>query len=116
VYTGVLPFEIHTMSLTPTGFELTFTKPLGPDAENARFDLQSHTYHYWSTYGSPEEDRRPERITRTSISEDRTRVRLDVSRLNVGRVYELHVEGLKAADGDALLHPEAYYTLNRLRR
>lgn len=116
VYTGVLPFEIHSMSLTPTGFELTFTKPLGPDAEKARFDLQSHTYHYWSTYGSPEEDRRPERVTQTSISGDRTRVRLDVARLSVGRVYELHVEGLTSADGDALLHPEAYYTLNRLRR
>src|SRR4029077_12006144 len=28
VYTGAVPLEIHTMHLTHTGFDLTFTKPL----------------------------------------------------------------------------------------
>jgi len=115
VYTGVLPFEIHSMSLTPTGFDLTFTKPLDDQAEKAGFELQSHTYNYWSTYGSPEEDRRPEKIARLKVSEDRKKVSLEVPNLKVGRVYELHIDGLKAADGSALLHPEAYYTLNQLR-
>ena len=31
-----------------------------------------------------------------------------------GRIYELHLDGIKSADGDAVLHPEAYYTLNQL--
>src|SRR5262249_57774135 len=33
VYTGLVPFEIHTVQLTKSGFDLTFTKPL--DAEEA---------------------------------------------------------------------------------
>ena len=56
VYTGQLPFEIHSMTLTKTGFDLTFTKPL--DEVTARkldaYNLKSFTYNYWSTYGSPE--------------------------------------------------------------
>src|SRR5581483_9017527 len=34
VYTGVPPFEIETMKLTPAGFELRFTKPV--DATTAQ--------------------------------------------------------------------------------
>src|SRR5262249_29346854 len=60
VYTGVLPFEIHEMKLTKDGFDLTFTKPL--DATSAgqatAYSLASFTHHYWSTYGSPQADRR----------------------------------------------------------
>jgi hypothetical protein len=116
VYTGVLPFEIRTMSLKDNGFELAFTKPVAQEWEQARFDLQSFTYYYWSTYGSPEVDRRAERIVRTTLSPDRQSIFLEVPRLQPGRVYELHIEGLKSADGQDLLHPEAYYTLNRLRK
>ncbi len=116
VYTGVLPFEIRTMSLKDNGFELAFTKPVAQEAQEARFDLQSFTYYYWSTYGSPEVDRRAERIVRTTISPDRQSIFLEVPRLQPGRVYELHIEGLKSADGQDLLHSEAYYTLNRLRK
>ena len=31
-----------------------------------------------------------------------------------GRIYELHLDGVKSADGDAVLHPEGYYTLNEV--
>lgn len=115
VYTGVVPFEIKTMSLSREGFELTFTKSLAVDGEKANFGMESHTYNYWSTYGSPEEDRRAEKISQVAIAPDRTKVALRVGNLKPGRVYELHVEGLKSADGDALLHSEAYYTMNQPR-
>src|SRR3989442_11744604 len=53
-WTGVLPFEIHSMKLTPEGFELTFTKPLEETSARrlAAYSLLSFTYNYWSTYGS----------------------------------------------------------------
>src|SRR5262249_34588646 len=116
VYTGVLPFEVHTMKLTKTGFDLTFTKPLDPStADNLKaYGLLSFTYNYWSTYGSPEVDRRGEKVQSVQLSMDRKTGSLSVESLRRGRVYELHLEGVKSADGDPVLHPEAYYTLNEI--
>ena len=114
VYSGVLPFEILTMHITKTGFDLTFTKPLAPEAAErlAAYSLQSFTHYYWGTYGSPEVDRKAEKITGVQVSTDRRKVSLSVGEFHKGRVYEVHIDGLKSADGDAVLHPEAYYTLN----
>ena len=117
VYTGLLPFEIHSMQLARDGFDLTFTKPLDPAtaAKPANYSLLSFTHHYWGTYGSPEVDRRAEKVTAVKLSADRRQVSLAAGGFRPGRVYELHVQGVKSADGEAVLHPEAYYTLNELR-
>lgn len=116
VYTGVLPFEIHSMKLTKDGFDLTFTKPLDPaSAEGAAaYSLQSFTHYYWGTYGSPEVDRRAEKVDGVKLSEDRRTVSLAVTGFRPGRVYELHLDGIKSRDGDKVLHPEGYYTLNEI--
>jgi hypothetical protein len=76
--------------------------------------MLSFTHNYWAQYGSPEVDRRAEKISRMKLAPDRRKVSLDVGALRKGRVYEIHLEGIKAADGDAVLHPEGYYTLNEL--
>ncbi len=114
VYTGVVPFEIHTMKLTKDGFDLTFTKPLDPaTAEKMEaYSLQSFTLNYWSTYGSPEVDHKAEKVQGVTISADRKQVSLKVEGFRRGRIYELHLNGVKSADGELVLHPEAYYTLN----
>jgi hypothetical protein len=114
VWTGKVPFEIHTMRLTKEGFDLTFTRPLDRQtaARLEAYSLQSFTHYYWGTYGSPEVDRRPEPVRAVTVAADRRTVSLAVSGFRPGRVYELHLEGVKSADGDAVLHPEAYYTLN----
>jgi hypothetical protein len=116
VYTGVPPFEIHTIKLTKTGFDLAFTKPVNQALARAldAFELKSFTYNYWSTYGSPEVDQRAEKVEAVDVSADRKTVSLSVSGLKPGRVYELRLNGLKSADGTPVLHPEAYYTLNEL--
>jgi hypothetical protein len=116
VYTGVTPFEIHSMQLTREGFDLTFTKPLDETAAQAaaNYNLVSFTHHYWATYGSPEVDRRAEKITGIKVSADRRKVSLAAAGFRKGRVYELHLQGIKSANGDPVLHPEAYYTLNEL--
>jgi glucose/arabinose dehydrogenase len=115
-YTGALPCEIHTMRVTKGGFELSFTKPL--DSAKAKrlegYGLQSFTYHYWGTYGCPEIDPRAEKVGGVKLSPDRRTVTLAVDGLRKGRVYELRISGVVADDGDPVLHPEAYYTLNEL--
>jgi hypothetical protein len=116
VYTGVLPFEIHSMKLTKIGFDLTFTKPVDPASAGKRtaYNLQSFTHHYWGTYGSPEVDRRAEKVKAVAVSRDRRKVSLTVGGFRKGRVYEVHLDGVKSADGDTVLHPDGYYTLNEL--
>src|SRR5262249_19412557 len=116
VYTGVLPFEIYSMRLTKKGFDLAFTKPLNQASalRLAAYSLQSYTYNYWSTYGSPEVDRRAEKIHQVTVAPDCRTVTLAVNSFRSGRVYELHLDGIQSAAGDGLVHREAYYTLNEL--
>ena len=118
VYTGRPPFEVYSMSLTETGFELTFTEPVDRTtaARVQSYSIQSHTYYYWPTYGSPEVDRRNEVIERVSVSADGKRVQLTVPRLVRGRVYSLFLDGVRSQAGLPLVHGEAYYTLNQLRQ
>jgi hypothetical protein len=116
VYTGVEPFEIHSMKLQPGGFDLTFTQPVDRAiAEKlASYSLVSFTYYYWPTYGSPEVDRQTENIVKTQVGADGKTVSLSVVNLRPGRVYELRPEGVRSAGGEPLVHPEGYYTLNQL--
>jgi glucose/arabinose dehydrogenase len=114
VYTGHVPFEMHAMSITPEGWDITFTKPVDREiaADVKNYFLESYTYHHWGTYGSPEIERRQNEIAEVKLSDDGKRVSLVVPKREVLRVYHLQVKGIKAADGSALLHNEAWYTMN----
>jgi hypothetical protein len=115
VYTGVMPFEIHHMTLTATGFDLTFTKPLDPKSIGARSaSVGSFTYVYFSNYGCPETDSRAEKPTVGALSKDGKTLSVSVPDMKRGRVYEVRLDSVRSTDGDPLLHAEAYYTLNEL--
>ena len=115
VPTGTLPFEIHHVTLTKAGFDLTFTKPIDPRTVGEKSaSVGSWTYIYKSDYGCPETDRRSETTEDVELSADVKTLSLTVPNRKKGRVYELRLDGLKSADGDPVLHPEAYYTLNEL--
>ncbi|MDB6122890.1 MAG: hypothetical protein JWQ71_1883, partial [Pedosphaera sp.] len=116
VWTGKVPLEVYSMKLTRTGFELKFTQPLDPvTAGNpASYSLQHYYYLYRQAYGSPQMENTPVSIKSIRISHDRKTVWLDVPELLTGKIYELHFNGLRGRDGNEMLHPVAYYTLNRL--
>jgi hypothetical protein len=115
-WSGRVPFEIRSMRATASGFDLVFTKPAdrGAASDPARYSLQRYRYLYHGTYGSPQVDLSPVPVEGVEVSADGRRVSLRVGRRVEGRIYELHVRDLRAADGAPLLHPEAYYTLTRL--
>ncbi|HEY1186333.1 MAG TPA: hypothetical protein VGE74_01690 [Gemmata sp.] len=115
VYTGLEPFEIHHISLTKDGFALTFTKPVDPGSLGQMpVSVSSYTYQYLSNYGGPEIDTRAETVGAPELSKDGLTLQVSVSGLKKGRVYAIRPDGLKARDGQTVLHPEAYYTLNEL--
>jgi len=113
VWTGKAPFEIYEMKAKPDGFELTFTEPVDPNTANdpASYAIETYTYIYQSTYGSPEVDPTKPRIQSVTVSPDGRSARLVLSEMAEGHVHELHAPGVRSAQGVPLLHDAAYYTL-----
>ena len=104
------------MRAKPDGFELVFTQPVDPTkASNVgSYRMNNYTYLYSGAYGSDELDKSENSITEATVSTDRMSVYLKVNNLKAHYVHELHAEGVLNREGMPLLHPEAYYTLNRI--
>ncbi|HEX9795055.1 MAG TPA: hypothetical protein VGC54_13820 [Planctomycetota bacterium] len=115
-WTGAVPFEIQAMTALPDGFRLRFTQPADPAtaADPSAYALQSYTYKLHSDYGSPESDVQPLAVAAAALAADGLSVDLHVEGLREGYVHELIAAGVRAPDGRALLHAQAYYTLVRI--
>lgn len=115
-WTGKVPFEVHEMRARPDGFELTFTQPVDPvtAAKPESYSMRGFTYIYQAAYGSPEVDEVLPKITKATVSPDRKSVRLTIDTLTKGNIHELHLDGVKSAEGLPVLHPVGYYTLNEI--
>jgi len=111
-WNGATPFELREMRAVAGGFELEFTLPVEETSavDPASYRMSSYTYELHEEYGSAKMDERP--LALTSVARiDATHVRLAVDGLRSGYVHELHLPGIRAASGAALLHERAYYTL-----
>jgi hypothetical protein len=112
-WTGKTPFEILEMRAKPDGFLLTFTEPVDPGSavDVAGYSGKSYTYRLRGEYGGPDEDIRDLNIKSAQVGADKKSVKLVIEPVRAGYVHELHAVKIKSARGEALLHPEAYYTL-----
>ncbi|MBX9789481.1 MAG: PQQ-dependent sugar dehydrogenase [Pirellulales bacterium] len=116
-FTGRVPFELYSMSVTPSGWELRFTTPVDTARaiDPANYLVESYTYHYWAKYGSPEIGRRQHAVELQHSPEQPDRVQLVVLEpRELGRVYHVRMAGVRSTEGKALVNHDAYYTLNRL--
>jgi glucose/arabinose dehydrogenase len=115
-WTGKVPFEILEMRARHDGFKLTFTEPV--DSRTAgdpkSYQIETYTYIYQANYGSPEVDQTKPEIASAVVSDDHKSVVLTVKSLAPGHVHELHLPGVRSAEGAPLLHPAAYYTMNAI--
>ncbi|MFD1140747.1 plastocyanin/azurin family copper-binding protein [Larkinella insperata] len=117
VWTGLTPFEMKAIRSMPDGFEVEFTQPVDKKtAEDlASYSLNSFTYKYHKTYGSPVEDARTVPIRGVVVADNGLKVRIVAdTTLREGYIHELKAEGIKSATGLALLHNTGYYTLNHI--
>ena len=115
-WTGEVPFEIQRITATPDGFLATFTQPVDPTVavQPLTYKLESFTHIYQQGYGSPEVDQTTPRVTRAEVSADGLRVHLSVAGRVQGHVHAFDLGPMRSADGQPLVHVNAYYTLNEI--
>ncbi|BCX46191.1 large, multi funcation alhypothetical protein [Haloferula helveola] len=115
-WTGRTPFEATRMKALHNGFELKFTEALDPETATdlSSYKMESWTYIYQSSYGSPEVDKTVPEVVRAIVSDHGKTLTLEVRGLVQGHVHLLDCAGLRSAEGRSLWHPAAYYTLNRI--
>ena len=116
VWTGETPFEIKEVRAQPDGFVLTFTSPVDrATAEKPEsYAVAGFTYLWHREYGSAPSHRAGCPVRKVVVAPDGLSVRLATICLREGYIHEIKAAGLRAAQGgDPLLHPIAYYTLNR---
>ena len=112
-WTGKVPFEIHEMRAKPDGFEFTFTEPLDAKTASApeSWEVETYTYIYQSSYGSPEVDATTPAIKSVTVAPDHRSARVVLDAVAEGHVHEFHLTGVRSESGKPLLHSAAYYTL-----
>jgi len=117
-WSGIMPMDILSISLTKKGFQINFTKKLYPDqaSKKENYTLYHYHYPYHEKYGSPQIEKTPISIKDIKISADFKSVNLILEKLVPLRIYAIQFQNLKSKDGKPLHTTEAHYTLNRLRK
>jgi len=118
-YTGVVPFEAKAIRIAgPDSFRVEFTKPVEKRSleRPLAVAVEQFTYHYWATYGSPEIETKGLAVESVEVAPDGLSATLRVPGLLALRIVAFRMDGVRSAEGDRLLHAEAYYTLNEFPR
>jgi hypothetical protein len=116
VWTGNVPMEMKTVHAMPDGFEIEFTKPVNKEIANNldSYSGRSFIYKYHPVYGSPTVNEEPLNIKGVKVSADGIKVRLLIDNMRQYYLHQINLNGMLSADGIAVLHPVAYYTLNNI--
>ncbi|MDH6181993.1 putative cell wall-binding protein [Microbacteriaceae bacterium SG_E_30_P1] len=111
-------FDMHNVTLTETGFEIEYTKPISEETlatiENA-YSISQWRYAPTNSYGGPKLNQEQLNASNVAVSEDGMTVTFDVDGLLENRV--VHVQSARpfsASDGEALWSTEAWYTINEI--
>jgi cytochrome c551/c552 len=117
VWNGKIPFEMRAVRAMPDGFEIEFTKPADRKyAEDiASYNVESFIYKYHSVYGSPPVNNQKLAIKGIKLSADALKARIVVDGLRPYYIHTITLNGVRDAENAfSLVHPTAYYTLNRI--
>lgn len=118
-YNGQPTFEMLAVRVRPKGFEIEFTKPLAEDHNWSAEDILIQQWWYQPTanYGGPKMDLETLQATRMDLSDDRTRLYLEIPNLKEEHVVYFRLpEGLQSANAQPLWSSETWYTLNHIPR
>ncbi len=115
-WTGKTPFEIERVSIRPKGFHLSFTLPVdrAVAGDPGTYGLLTYTHVFQKHYGSPEVDQTTPVISGVEVAADGLSVDITVDGMVAGHVHEFDLAAMRSAAGGALLHKNAYYTVNEI--
>jgi glucose/arabinose dehydrogenase len=122
-FSGKSPFEVKSARAHHNGFDLTFTQPVDRSTATKldNYYVTQFNYEYHFEYGSKEfdHDGKPNSATEIKVvgaelSEDASKVRLQLSGCREGYVTSIRLIDVTSADGSPLRHDTLYYTLNSI--
>jgi hypothetical protein len=115
---GNRTFDMKSMSATPNGFKIEYTRPLSTATIQdiaQRYRVQQWQYAPSPGYGGPKIDEETLRVSAVKVSNDRRTVWLTIDGLQQGRVVHLRSpRSFTASNGEQLWSTEAWYTLNAI--
>jgi len=116
-WSGKTPPDVHHVSLTKSGFSLTFTVPVDKTLAVSKdsYAIKSYSYKYHQSYGSPQVNVRKLTAEKAILSGDGKTVTLDLPEMQPRQLYEISLKRIRSADGSPLLNPLLVYHAHQLR-
>ena len=105
-------FDVQNVKLTKDGFDITFTEAPAEKLDDKNLKLISYTYKYHEAYGSPQMEKKDEKIEAVNVSADGKTLSIKLSNLREGFVYDFDFKGFKSKSGLELMNDRMCYTLN----
>jgi hypothetical protein len=112
----VVPMELKEVTLSKTGFDLTFTKPVDKKlaTDVASYVVTKTKMQYTNIYRAKNSSD-VAKVTRAALSADGMTVSITVDALAADHVYKIECPGMLSTNGDKVEFGTAYYTANRLK-
>ena len=110
-------FEMLAVRAKSNGLEIEMTKPLALDQgwDPAAYDIQQWRYVPTNEYGGPKVDQEKLKVLSANISEDRTKIFLEIAGMKKEHVIYVHLPNNWVSEDDTeLWTTEAWYTLNQI--
>ncbi|MEY3053190.1 MAG: hypothetical protein RLY31_2975 [Bacteroidota bacterium] len=116
-YNGKTTFEMLAVRARSNGLEIEFTEPLeeGIGWNPQDYDIQQWRYEPTAEYGGPKLGLTQLKVRRAGVSEDRTKVFLELAGMKEGHVVYVHLPNHWLGEsGGEIWSTEAWYTMNHL--
>lgn len=112
----IVPMEIKEVSLTKTGFDLLFTKPVNKEmATNPTTYTVTETKMQYTNVYSAKNSHQDLTVTKAVRSADGKTVSISLAGLTADRVYKIACSAITSETGENIEFGYAYYTANKLR-
>lgn len=117
VWDGKTSPDMLDITLTESGFRITFTRPMSAETTSnpENYEISRFRYYYQAMYGSPRIDEARVTPTRALAAHDGLSVDVFIEGLEPGFIYKFSVPHLRTREQDLLANSVGYYTVNRLR-
>ncbi|NNL90981.1 MAG: DUF1080 domain-containing protein [Saprospiraceae bacterium] len=110
-------FEMLSVNAKTNGIEITFTEPLKPGDGLDKYDYEVRQWYYLPTkeYGGPKLDDRALDVRSVNVSDDRTKVFLELEGMKDNHVIYLRLKNHFVSENEhSLWTTESWYTMNQI--